>query len=155
MSQQVDQKLVEPNCGLGQAIHYMLKHWQPLTLFLRQAGAPLDNNVCECALKMAILHLKNSLSYKTLNGARLGDMFMIVSFIGFLFYNPIACFTGFILGLDPIVSSFQSDIEGRIWLPSEHLLDERVVAVASRHSFGCAQVVVPVESHSGDFLHLG
>ena len=76
MSQQVDQKLVEPNCGLGQAIHYMLKHWQPLTLLLRQAGAPLDNNVCERALKMAILHRKNSLSYKTLNGARLGDMFM-------------------------------------------------------------------------------
>ena len=36
----------------------------------------LDNNVCERALKMAILHRKNSLSYKTLNGARIGDLFM-------------------------------------------------------------------------------
>jgi len=27
-------------------------------------------------LKMAILHRKNSLSYKTLNGARVGDLFM-------------------------------------------------------------------------------
>lgn len=76
MEEQLDQKRVEPNSGLGDAIDYMLKHWEPLTLFLRRAGAPLDNNICERALKMAILHRKNSLSYKTLNGARLGDMFM-------------------------------------------------------------------------------
>jgi hypothetical protein len=73
---QLAQKLVEPNSGLGQAIGYMLKHWEPLTLFLRQPGAPLDNNICERALKLAILHRKNSLSYKTLNGARVGDLFM-------------------------------------------------------------------------------
>ena len=76
MSQRLEQKLVEPNSGLGQAFGYMLRHWDPLTLFLRQAGAPLDNNICERALKMAILHRKNSMGYKTQNGARLGDMFM-------------------------------------------------------------------------------
>lgn len=76
MQEKIDGKRVEPNSGLGQAIGYMLKHWMPLTLFLRQAGAPLDNNACERALKMAILHRKNSLSYKTLNGARVGDLFM-------------------------------------------------------------------------------
>jgi hypothetical protein len=76
MNQCLEQKLVEPNSGLGDAFQYMLRHWDPLTLFLRQAGAPLDNNICERALKMAILHRKNSLSYKTQNGARLGDLFM-------------------------------------------------------------------------------
>jgi transposase len=76
MSQQMEEKRVEPNSGLGQAFRYMLNHWVPLTLFLRQAGAPLDNNLCERALKMAILHRKNSLGYKTQNGARLGDRFM-------------------------------------------------------------------------------
>jgi len=76
MRQQLNTKQVEPNSGLGQAMGYMLRHWGPLTLFLRQAGAPLDNNICERALKMAILHRKNSLSYKTLNGARTGDLFM-------------------------------------------------------------------------------
>jgi transposase len=76
MREQIDNKLVEPNSGLGQAIGYMLRHWEPLTLFLRQVGAPLDNNVCERALKMAILHRKNSLSYKTIAGARTGDLFM-------------------------------------------------------------------------------
>jgi len=76
MREKFDGKHVEPNSGLGQAIGYMLKHWEPLTLFLRQAGAPLDNNRCEQALKMAILHRKNSLSYKTLNGAQTGDLFM-------------------------------------------------------------------------------
>jgi hypothetical protein len=76
LNQQLEQKKVEPNSGLGRAISYMLRHWEPLTLFLRQAGAPLDNNICERALKMAILHRKNSLSYKTLNGAQTGDLFM-------------------------------------------------------------------------------
>ncbi|MFL5336100.1 MAG: transposase, partial [Geminicoccaceae bacterium] len=39
-------KRAEPNSALGGAIGYMLRHWDRLTLFLRQAGAPLDNNVC-------------------------------------------------------------------------------------------------------------
>lgn len=73
---QFSQKNVEPNSGLGQAISYMLNHWKQLTLFLREPGAPLDNNICERALKKAILHRKNSLFYKTQNGARVGDIFM-------------------------------------------------------------------------------
>ena len=67
---------VEPNSGLGQAIAYLRNHWTPLTLFLRQPGAPLDHNICERALKKAILHRKNALFYKTLNGAHVGDLFM-------------------------------------------------------------------------------
>jgi hypothetical protein len=54
----------------------MLKHWERLTLFLRRAGAPLDNNVCERALKKAILHGKNALFYKTQNGALVGDLLL-------------------------------------------------------------------------------
>jgi hypothetical protein len=76
LQRQFDGKLVEPNSALGDAINYLLKRWEPLTLFLRKAGAPLDNNVCERALKKAILHRKNSMFYKTRNGARVGDMFM-------------------------------------------------------------------------------
>jgi transposase len=76
MQSQLETKQVEPNSGLGQAINYLLKRWQPLTLFLREPGAPLDNNVCERALKKAILHRKNSLCYKTEHGAEVGDLFM-------------------------------------------------------------------------------
>ena len=76
MSEQLDQKKVEPNSSLGGALSYMLKRWGKLTLFLRKPGAPLDNNICERALKKAILHRKNALFYKTLNGARVGDIFM-------------------------------------------------------------------------------
>lgn len=76
MERQIDEKKVEPNSGLGQAIEYMLKHWAKLTLFLRKIGAPLDNNICERALKKAILHRKNSLFFKTANGARVGDLYM-------------------------------------------------------------------------------
>jgi len=74
--QQLDGRKVEPNSGLGKAIQYLLNHWQKLTLFLREVGAPLENNVCERALKKAILHRKNALFYRTENGARVGDLFM-------------------------------------------------------------------------------
>jgi transposase len=73
---QFAKRLVEPNSGLGAAISYLLRHWEKLTLFLRQPGAPLDNNIAERALKKAILHRKNSMFYKTLNGAHVGDIFM-------------------------------------------------------------------------------
>ena len=76
MTAQFEQRKVEPNSGLGEAIGYMDKKWQGLTAFLRIAGAPLDNNITERALKRAIQHRKNSLFFKTLNGARVGDTFM-------------------------------------------------------------------------------
>ena len=76
LTRQLEERLVEPNSALGGAIRYMLRHWEPLTLFLRQAGAPLDNNVCERALKKAILHRKNALFYRTRKGALVGDLFM-------------------------------------------------------------------------------
>jgi transposase len=76
LGRQLEDRLVEPNSSLGGAISYLLKHWERLTLFLRVAGAPLDNNICERALKRAILHRKNALFYKTGHGARVGDIFM-------------------------------------------------------------------------------
>ncbi len=76
LTAQFEERKVEPNSGLGEAITYMLKYWDQLTLFLHQPGAPLDNNVCEQALKKAILHRKNAYFYKTENGARVGDLFM-------------------------------------------------------------------------------
>lgn len=76
MQAQLDDKLFEPNSSLGKAIAYMTKHKAKLTLFLRVAGAPLDNNIVERALKRAIIHRKNSLFYKTETGAHVGDVFM-------------------------------------------------------------------------------
>ena len=46
------------------------------TLFLRVAGAPLDNNLCERMLKRAILHRKNSLFFRTARGACVADICM-------------------------------------------------------------------------------
>ena len=76
MQTQFAERRIEPNSTLGAAIRYMQKRWPELTLFLRVPGAPLDNNVCERILKKAILHRKNALFYRTLNGAHVGDLFM-------------------------------------------------------------------------------
>ena len=76
LESQLAERRTEPNSGLGQAITCLLRHCQPLTLFHRQPGAPLDNNVAERALKRAGLHCKNAPFYRTLNEARVGDLFM-------------------------------------------------------------------------------
>lgn len=76
MREKIENREIEPNSALGGAIAYMLKRWTALTLFLEKPGAPLDNNICERALKKAILHRKNALFFKTENGARVGDIFM-------------------------------------------------------------------------------
>jgi len=68
--------LCEQNSGLGEAVRYMLRHWCPLTSFLRVAGAPLDSSWAERAIKIAIRHRRNSLFYKTPKGARVGDCLM-------------------------------------------------------------------------------
>lgn len=73
---QFAERKTEPNSGLGKAITYLLRHWQALTTFLREAGAPLDNNIVERSLKRAVLHRKNALFYRTLHGAQVGDLFM-------------------------------------------------------------------------------
>jgi len=78
MQAQLDERRVEPNSPLGEVVEHLLKHWQRFTLFLREPGAPLDNNICEAALKKAILHRKNALFYKTQNGARVGDIHMSI-----------------------------------------------------------------------------
>jgi hypothetical protein len=76
LDEQINEKKVEPNSGLGQAIFYMKNHWTELVQFLHVPGAPLDNTICERALKKAILHRKGSLFYKTQNSAQVGDLFM-------------------------------------------------------------------------------
>lgn len=42
---QLEEKNIEPNSSLGQAISYILKHYKGMTLFLRVPKAPLDNNL--------------------------------------------------------------------------------------------------------------
>lgn len=67
---------LEETSGLGKAVRYMLKHWTALTRFLTVPGIPLDNNLVERIVKVAIRHRKNSLFYKTTRGAQVGDGLM-------------------------------------------------------------------------------
>jgi hypothetical protein len=90
LKRQIDEKEVEPNSSIGQSITYLLNHWPELTLFLRVPKAPLDNNICEQAIKRAIMHRKNSLFYKTLHGAYIGDLFM--SLIHTCYLNGVNAF---------------------------------------------------------------
>jgi hypothetical protein len=97
LREQIEGGKAEPNSGLGQAITYMRKHWVPLTLFLREPGAPLDKNLCEAILKRAIMHCKNS-----------------------LFYRPAPPGTGGSIVLSPgsLRTSFTNNPGGQFWWPN-------------------------------------
>ena len=92
--QQFDEKLIEPNSSIGDAIKYLIKHRRQLTRFLRVPGAPLDNNSCERLIKRAITYRKNSLSYRNLYGAFVGDVLMTLIFTAHQAeINPVAYLT--------------------------------------------------------------
>ena len=61
MEAQFAEHKTEPNSGLGKAISYLLRHWTKLTLFLRQQGAPLDNNVVSRIMPCAVPVVRVSL----------------------------------------------------------------------------------------------
>lgn len=124
ISAQLDQKLVEPNSGLGEAIKYMLKHWHKLTRFLHVQRAPLDNNICERALKKAIMHRKNAMFFKTENGALVGDILMSLIYTCWLQNeNPIDYLTECQLHADDVANN------PKLWLPWNYR--NRVAALAN------------------------
>jgi hypothetical protein len=94
MTAQLEDKRIEPNSELGRALNYMLKRWDKLTVFLRVPGAPVDNTICERILKLAVLHRKNSLFYRSERGAVVGDIYMTLIHTAVLHgQNPLAYLT--------------------------------------------------------------
>ena len=80
-------KDVEPNGELAKALRYFQNHWVELTRFLSVAGAPIDNNIVERALKLAIRVRKNSLFYKSRYSAALSGM--LISLIYTCIYSDV------------------------------------------------------------------
>jgi transposase len=74
LTKQFEDRTIEPNGSLGKAMAYLLGHWPTLTRFLEVAGAPIDNNTVERALKLAIRQRKNSLFYATEHSAYVASM---------------------------------------------------------------------------------
>jgi hypothetical protein len=76
MTEQMEQRNVEPNSDLGRAFKYLLKRWDKLTVFLRVPGAPIDNNTSERLLKLPVLLRKAAMFYRSERGAVVGDIYM-------------------------------------------------------------------------------
>lgn len=74
MTKLISEKQVEPNNDLAGAIRYMQRHWKKLTRFLTVIGAPIDNNIVERALKIAIRNRKSAMFYRTVYSAGIGGM---------------------------------------------------------------------------------
>ena len=70
----LDSGEIEENSGFGKAINYFLNHFPELTAFCHIEGAQLDNNEMEATLKLIIRGRKNSLFFKTQEGADVADV---------------------------------------------------------------------------------
>jgi transposase len=70
--------MTEPNSGEGEDVAYGIKYWPELTAFLTVPGMPISNAATERLIKTAVLHRKNSYFYKTLFGAKVGDVMMSI-----------------------------------------------------------------------------
>jgi hypothetical protein len=60
---------VLPQSLLGKAVHYSLRQWPKLCLFLEHGEVPLDNNRCENAIRPFVLGRKGWLFSDTVKGA--------------------------------------------------------------------------------------
>ena len=108
----ITEKKVEPNSHMGRAVNYMRRHWEGFTRFLVVAGVPLDNNVLERFLKSFIVMRKNSLFFKTEDGARVGGD--ILSLIVTCAENGINIYDYFVA-----IQRYEGDVlkNPRRWLP--------------------------------------
>src|SRR5215475_6047724 len=78
MERGLSEKRVEPNSSLGKAMAYFHNHYRELLQFCQVAGAPIDNNVAEQALKAPVMIRKNSYFFKTSTGACVGGIILSV-----------------------------------------------------------------------------
>lgn len=107
---------VEPNSELGKSISYMLRHWDKLTRFLHHPGAPIDNSICERAIKVAIRHRRNSLFYKTYAGAKRGDKLMSI------ICTAVRCGINPVKYLDALqIYHLEMKAHPELWLPWNYL----------------------------------
>ena len=74
LQKNLDNGNFEENGELGEAANYMLDRWSGFNEFLHTPGVPISNADCERMVKAIIRHRKNSLFYKTDNGALVGDV---------------------------------------------------------------------------------
>ncbi len=56
--------------SFGKAVRYMLKHWDGLTLFLKDPKIPLDNNAAERILRGPVVGRKNFYGNRSRRGAK-------------------------------------------------------------------------------------
>jgi len=87
---QLEGGTVEANGTLGQAMGYVLRHYENLTLFLREPAAPIDNNEIERLLKLVVRARKNSSFYRSELGAGVSDV--ITSVLGTCHENGLNAF---------------------------------------------------------------
>ena len=74
--EKITSRLVEPNSPLWEPVTFIVNQWDRLIRFCEVPGVPLDTNLAEQALIIPTRYIKVSFSFKTVDGAIVGDHFM-------------------------------------------------------------------------------
>ncbi len=61
--------VVVPNSLLGKALHYLSAQWPKLTRYVENGAWPIDNNLCENAIRPFVVGRRNWLFADTVAGA--------------------------------------------------------------------------------------
>lgn len=61
---------VTPSSLLGKALHYLSSHWPKLIRFVDNGAWPIDNNLCENAIRPFVVGRRNWLFCDTVAGAQ-------------------------------------------------------------------------------------
>ena len=111
-NEMLEKRQAEPNSSLGKAIAYLKNHWDEFTLFLREEDVPLSNNACERTIKRAVLNRKNAYFFKTVNGAKAGDI--LLSLIETCYSNQVNPYKYLVA-----IQEYKADVEKHpeLWLP--------------------------------------
>lgn len=108
-----ENRKAEPNSLYGKAIRYADNHWPGFTEFLRTPGIPLTTNEVELANKFTKLHHKNSLSFQTAHGARVGAFYMsLIATAEGMKENPLEYLTAVVR-----YRAFITDENAGSWMP--------------------------------------
>ena len=107
-----------PRGPMGEAIHYALAQWDALSLFLTDAGLPIDNNLSENALRIVALGRKNFLFVgHDAAGENLAGLYSLVATCEANGVNPVAYLTDVLLRVQTHPASRIDELLPHNWTP--------------------------------------
>lgn len=109
-----------PNGPMGEAIRYALNQWDALTLFLKDAHLPVDNNASENALRICALGRKNFLFVgQDAAGENLAALYSLIATCEVNGVNPVEYIADVLMRVQSHPASRIDEVPPHNWPPQQ------------------------------------